>query len=178
MTAAHKARRYSTKDLVIDALCVALVLAFTMFVNLRLPIAANGGLSHLGNVPLFLAAFAFGRRTGALCGALGMAAFDLISGWVPWAPFTFVIVGLMGYVVGLFAENWPKFWAFAASTLIALAIKLTGYYVCEGVLYGNWIAPLASVPGNIVQIVVALVITWPLAMPMRRLLRHITHYDR
>ena len=153
MTAAHKARRYSTKDLVIDALCVALVLAFTMFVNLRLPIAANGGLIHLGNVALFLAAFA-------------------------WAPFTFVIVGLMGYVVGLFAENWPKFWAFAASTLIALAIKLTGYYVCEGVLYGNWIAPLASVPGNIVQIVVALVITWPLAMPMRRLLRHITHYDR
>ena len=47
---------YTVRDLVIDALCIALVLAFTMFVNLRLPIAANGGLIHLGNVPLFLAA--------------------------------------------------------------------------------------------------------------------------
>ena len=97
---------YTVRDLVIDALCIALVLAFTMFVNLRLPIAANGGLIHLGNVPLFLAAYCFGRRTGALCGGLGMAAFDLISGWTLWAPFTLVIVGLMGYVVGALSEKF------------------------------------------------------------------------
>ena len=173
----NKKKKYTTKDLVIDALCVALVLAFTMFVNVRLPIVANGGLIHLGNVALFLAAFTFGKRTGAISGAIGMAAFDLISGWAPWAPFTLVTVGLMGYVVGLFAEKWPKFWAFAVSTLIALVIKLAGYYICESVLYGNWIAPLSSVPGNIVQIVVAMVITWPLAIPMRKLLRRITHYE-
>lgn len=131
---------YTVRDLVIDALCIALVLAFTMFVNLRLPIAANGGLIHLGNVPLFLAAYCFGRRTGALCGGLGMAAFDLISGWTLWAPFTLVIVG---------------------------------YYVAEGLIYGNWIAPVSSVPGNIVQIAVAMVIVLPLAIPVRKALGHI-----
>ena len=47
----------------------------------------------------------------------------------------------------------------------------------ECILCGNFIAPLASVPGNIVQIVVALVIAWPLALPMRKLLRYITHYE-
>ena len=37
----------------ITALFVALTYVFTAFVNIRLPIAANGGLIHLGNVPLF-----------------------------------------------------------------------------------------------------------------------------
>lgn len=165
---------YTVRDLVIDALCIALVLAFTMFVNLRLPIAANGGLIHLGNVPLFLAAYCFGRRTGALCGGLGMAAFDLISGWTLWAPFTLVIVGLMGYVVGALSEKFDhKFWALALGTVLALLIKIAGYYVAEGLIYGNWIAPVSSVPGNIVQIAVAMVIVLPLAIPVRKALGHI-----
>ena len=35
-------------------MAVALTYVFTAFVNVRLPIAANGGLIHLGNVPLFI----------------------------------------------------------------------------------------------------------------------------
>ena len=38
----------------ITAMAVALTYVFTAFVNVRLPIAANGGLIHLGNVPLFI----------------------------------------------------------------------------------------------------------------------------
>jgi len=41
------------------------------FLNLRLPIAANGGLVHLGNVPLFVIAILYGRRFGALAGEIG-----------------------------------------------------------------------------------------------------------
>ena len=47
---------YSTKELVLDAMFIALTYVFTAFVNVRLPIAANGGLIHLGNVPLFICA--------------------------------------------------------------------------------------------------------------------------
>lgn len=61
--AAVKKSGITTKELVIDAMLIALTYIFTAFVNLRLPIAANGGLIHLGNVPLFLAAIIFGRRT-------------------------------------------------------------------------------------------------------------------
>ncbi|MCI5935729.1 MAG: ECF transporter S component, partial [Lachnospiraceae bacterium] len=32
------------------------------------------------------------------------------------------------------------------------------YYIAEGIIYGNWVAPAASIPGNIVQICVAAVI--------------------
>ena len=83
-----------TKELVIDALFIALTFVATMFINIRLPLMGNGGLIHLGNVPMFLGAFIYGKRTGALAGGIGMGLFDLISGWTAWAPFTLVIVGL------------------------------------------------------------------------------------
>ena len=51
--------------LTITALFIALTYVFTAFVNVRLPITANGGLIHLGNVPLFIGAILFGKKTGA-----------------------------------------------------------------------------------------------------------------
>ena len=51
----------TTKTLVINAMFIALTLVATMFINIRLPIMGNGGLIHLGNVPLFIAAFIFGK---------------------------------------------------------------------------------------------------------------------
>ena len=45
--------------LTITAMGIALTYVFTAFVNVRLPIAANGGLIHLGNVALFILAMLF-----------------------------------------------------------------------------------------------------------------------
>jgi uncharacterized membrane protein len=67
-----------TKKLAYAALGIALVFICTSFLNLRLPIAANGGLVHLGNVPLFIIAILYGRRFGALAGGIGMALFDVV----------------------------------------------------------------------------------------------------
>ena len=69
------------KFLTITALGTALVYVFTAFINIRLPIAAAGGLIHLGNVPLFIFAILFGKKTGAIAGGVGMGLFDLLSGW-------------------------------------------------------------------------------------------------
>ena len=91
--------------IVIAAIAIALTYVFTAFVNITLPIAINGGLIHLGNVPLFLFAILFGKKVGALAGGIGMGLFDLLSPWAIWAPFTLVIVGLMGFVVGLISEK-------------------------------------------------------------------------
>ena len=107
----------------VTALFIALTYVFTAFVNIRLPIAANGGLIHLGNVPLFIAAILFGRKVGAIVGGVGMALFDLLSGWTLWAPFTLVIVGLMGYVTGLIAEHKQKLgWVATAAVIVSVII--------------------------------------------------------
>ena len=162
--------KIAVKDLVIAALCIALTLVATAFINIRLPLAGNGGLIHLGNVPLFLAAIIFGRKIGFLAGAFGMGMFDLISGWTAWAPFTFIIVGLMGFAVGTISEKMREkpYLGNLIAIIVALIIKIVGYYFAEVILFHNWIAPLGSIPGNILQITVAGIIVLPIAETIRK----------
>ncbi len=146
------------KSMILSAVFIASTYIFTAFVNIRVPIGGNGGLIHLGNVPLFIAAIVFGKKTGALAGSFGMAAFDLLSGWTLWAPFTFIIVGSMGYVTGAMTEKHHGFfWNFVAMGC-AMIIKVVGYYIAEGIIYGNWITPALSIPGNLIQVGTAMVI--------------------
>ena len=147
---------YSTKELVLDAMFIALTYVFTAFVNVRLPIAANGGLIHLGNV---------------LAGAFGMGLFDLLSGWTAWAPFTFVIVGAMGYAVGAITEGHHSLTRDAIAIAVACVIKVVGYYIAEVIIYHNVFAPVASIPGNLVQIGTAAVIVMICIEPLRKILR-------
>lgn len=157
-----------TKQLVYAALVIALVFICTSFLNLRLPIAANGGLVHLGNVPLFVIAILYGRRFGALAGGIGMGLFDVVGGWFLWAPFTLVIVGLMGYTVGAICEKRRTMTAYVLALVTACLIKVVDYYGAEGIIYGNWLVPMASIPGNLVQISVAAVIVLPIVAKLRK----------
>lgn len=159
-----------TKAIVINSLFIALTLVATMFINLRLPIMGNGGLIHMGNVPLFIAAFVYGKKTGAIAGAFGMGLFDLISGWTAWAPFTFVIVGAMGFLAGMIAEKLPgkRLYVYSFAVFAALIVKIVGYYLAEGLLYGNWYAPFFSIPGNLLQVVIAGIIVIPLAERLKK----------
>lgn len=164
-------KKVNVTDIAITGVCIALTLVATAFINIRLPIAANGGLVHLGNVPLFLAAIIYGKKTGAFAGAFGMGLFDLLSGWTLWAPFTFVIVGLMGYTVGKITENRVGFRWNVLAIAAACVIKVVGYYIAEGIIYSNWVAPALSIPGNLVQIGVAAVIVLPVVEVVRNAIR-------
>lgn len=157
-----------TKQLVYAALGIALVFICTVFVNVRLPVAANGGLIHLGNVPLFIVAILYGRWLGALAGGIGMALFDVVGGWFLWAPFTLIIVGLMGYTVGAICEKNQTLKAYVLALAVACIIKVVGYYGAEAIIYGNWLVPMTSIPGNLVQIGVASVIVLPVVLKLRK----------
>lgn len=155
------------KFLTITAMGIALVYVFTWLINVQI-FPGEGGLVHLGNVPLFLFAILFGRKTGAIAGGIGMGLFDLTSGWTAWAPFTLVIVGLMGYVMGLITEKKQGFPWYVVSMIAACGIKIAGYYIAEGIIYGNWVAPVASIPGNLLQIGAAALIVLVVIVPLKK----------
>ena len=161
--------RHSTKDMVLAGMGIALVFVATL-INIKLPIG-QGGLIHLGNVPLFLFAILFGKKTGAIAGAFGMGLFDLMGGWTPWAPATFMIVGLMGYTVGLVAERNDSTAGYVLAVVLACVIKVAGYYVAEALIYGNWVQPVLSIPGNLMQIGVAALIVLPMAGTLKKALK-------
>ena len=178
-------RQPAGKTVVINGLAIALVFCAAMFIHIRIPIAGIGGMIHLGDLPLFVFALLYGSKTGALAGALGLTLFDMLSGWVLWAPFTFVIAGAKGYVlgmawagvdgagvtgagmtgagvaeVGMSGATFRRYWlSVAAAALITVA----GYYLAEAFLYGNWLLPLGSVPVNLLQVAVAALLAAPIA---------------
>lgn len=170
--AAMSSNSSRVKSLAITAICLVLVYVFTAVVNIRLPFAPNGGLVHLGNVPLFVAAILFGKRTGMIAGGIGMGLFDLLSGWTLWAPFTLVIVGCMGFVVGAITEKRKNMGFIVLALIAACAIKIVGYYFAEVVIYGNWVVPFTSIPGNLIQIGVAAVITLIIIKPLQAAAEH------
>lgn len=161
-----------TRDLVLSSVLIALVFIATKFINIRLPISINGGLIHLGNVMLFMAAIIFGKKHGAISGAFGMALFDIVSGWAAWAPFTFVIRGIMGYIVGKIAWANNRNGDSMVWNLVAILVSgiwmVGGYYMTEGILYGNWIAPATSIPGNLIQIASGIVLGLPLVAALKK----------
>ena len=170
--AATSSNSSRVKSLAITAICLVLVYVFTAVVNIRLPFAPNGGLVHLGNVPLFVAAILFGKRTGMIAGGIGMGLFDLLSGWTLWAPFTLVIVGCMGFVVGAITEKRKNMGFIILALIAACAIKIVGYYFAEVVIYGNWVVPFTSIPGNLIQIGLAAVITLIIIKPLQAAAEH------
>lgn len=103
-----------------------------------------------------------------------MALFDVVGGWFLWAPFTLVIVGLMGYTVGAICEKNRSLTAYVLALAAACLIKVVGYYGAEGIIYGNWLAPMASIPGNLVQIGLASAIVLPVATKLRK---HVTVFS-
>jgi Predicted membrane protein len=159
--------KITARDIAYTAVLTALVFVAT-FVNITLPIGAKGGLVHLGNVPLFVAALVFGRKKAAFAGAVGMALFDVLSPWFIWAPFTFVIVGLMGYVAGLVKKDGKSLPLNIVAVFLAFPIKLIGYYFAEVILYGNWVTPFMSMPGNVLQLVIGALIGIPIAATLIR----------
>lgn len=155
-----------TQTIVLCAMFTTLVYLFTML-NIN-PLGIPGGLVHLGNIPFFIAAILFGKKVGALSGGIGMALFDLLSGtYANWAPFTLVIGLAIGFVVALIAEGRKTFPFFIFAMVAAAAIKVVGYYIAEGILYGNWISPVASIPGNLMQVGVGAVIVLIIIEPLR-----------
>ncbi|EHJ01605.1 protein of unknown function DUF1393 [Clostridium sp. DL-VIII] len=169
--------KFKTKDMVQTALLTALVFVATAFINVRLPIVASGGLVHLGTVMLLIAAIVFGKEKGAIAGAVGMAIFDLSSGWALWAPFTFIIRGIMGYMIGTITWSKNKDGNNIVTNIIAGILSgiwmIVGYYITEVILYGNWLSPMASIPGNIAQIVLALIIGTPIAKILKKYVRYL-----
>ncbi len=101
-----------------------------------------------------------------------MGLFDLLSGWTAWAPFTFVIVGAMGYVVGAMTEGHRSTARDAAAIAVACVIKVVGYYIAEDPV-SQPVCSGASIPGNLVQIGTAAVIVLICVEQLRKVLRPI-----
>lgn len=149
---------------------MAMIVVATMLIVIPSPF--TGGYIHLGDAMIFLSVLVLGWRYGAIAAGAGSALADLLVGYAVWAPWTLVIKGLMGAVMGLFimkAMEKPgrSIMGVPLFQLIGMILAglemVAGYYVAEGVIYGNFVSAALGIPWNIVQFSVGAVIATILA---------------
>lgn len=169
ITSSSNARTF---NLILTSMAIALVFVATYLLNIKLPIAANGGLVHLGTAMLFIIAILFGPKTGMIAGAVGMGLFDLFGGWTAWAPITFLARGLQGYVVGRIAwsngRNGGSKTFNLLATIVSIPLMIGGYYIGESIIFSSWIIPAASIPGNIAQNVLGVLVAIPAIIALKK----------
>jgi uncharacterized membrane protein len=129
-------------------------LTFVAAMAIHVP-SLNGGVIHLGDSVIFLTAILFGRKYAAISGAVGMTLFDILSGYSMWAPYTFVIKAVMGFTAGSIAymggSKGESSIKNAIGILLAGIWMIVGYYLAEVMISGNWVSPIASATGNVIQ---------------------------
>lgn len=155
-------KNLSAKKLVFMALFAAATTVATY--SFRIPFAH--GYFNLGEVMIYTAALTFGPLVGGFAGGLGAAIADIYAGYmIPWAPITFVVKGLEGYLVGRLGHGKKAAGRTLAVLIGGLAI-LIGYPVATGFLYG-WPAALPELYMDLVQLVVGGAVAIPLSATLR-----------
>ena len=147
-----------TQKIVLAALMAALTCVATMIVKIPSPMK---GYVNLGDCAVLAAGWILSPGYGFLAAGIGSALADLFSGYVIYAPATFVIKGGMAVIAFLLFHVLKKVTGKIAAHLLsgvsAEIFMVLGYFVFEGVLYG--FAPsLVNIPANAIQGVVGLVL--------------------
>ena len=147
-----------TLKLTYTAMLTAMVCVATMLI--RIPTMV--GYTNLGDGFILLSAFLFGPFYGAVAGGIGSMLADIISGYAFYAPATLVIKGLIAVIAALLwkamsKRGGDKVWKKILASLVAEIWMAAGYWTFETLL-GEAKAALASVPNNIAQGLVGVVL--------------------
>ena len=158
----------NTLIFVTTAMMTAMVMIATTF--FKIPNAM--GYIHLGDGFVLLAAIILPKKYACFAGGVGAGLADIYGGYAVWAPWTLVIKIVMVLIVQLFfdfltkrASNGKHIAKIAGipfaelfAYVLAVLWTVSGYYIAQGFISRNWIAPVADVPGNVLQAAVGSII--------------------
>lgn len=126
----------NVKRLVIAALMTAFTCIATMVIKISTP---TFGYIHLGDGLVLLSGITLGPVTGALAAGIGSMFADIFSGYLSWAPATFLIKALTAGIAGLLFRCLKERMttvlirnaAVILSGLIGETIMVIGYFLYE-----------------------------------------------
>ena len=147
-----------TQKIVTAAMLAALACVATMIIKIPSPMK---GYLNLGDCVVLLAGWVLSPVYGFLAAGIGSALADIFSGYVIYAPATFVIKGLMAiiayYLFKLINNKIGNLPSRIISGVAAELIMVFGYFIFEGFLYG-FMPSAVNIPANAVQGVAGLII--------------------
>ena len=154
------------RKMVFAALLAALTYVATMVVQIPSPMQ---GYVNLGDCCVLLSGWMLGPWWGGAAAGIGSMLTDLLNGYAHYAPGTFVIKGCMAIAAALLAKAMGnKAAGYAVSGVVAEVIMVAGYFGYAALLLGKGIGAAASIPGNLVQAAMGLVIGLVLFFLLKR----------
>lgn len=158
-----------TRDLAAAAIFAALTFVLTRYT--AFPIPATRGFFNLGEIVIYIAALTYGPLVGMLAGGIGSALADVSYGAAYYAPFTLVIKGIEGLIVGRLAG--PNTAARLRATAVGGVWMILGYFLSQVFFFrilqfattqaAALTAALTEAPFNIVQVTVGIIVGVPVA---------------
>lgn len=140
-----------TQKIVMASLLAALCCVATMIIKIPSPLK---GYLNLGDCVVLLSGWILSPLYGFLAAGLGSALADVFSGYVTYAPATFIIKGLMALIAyfgfKILQNKIGNLPSRIISGIVAEVIMVLGYFVFEGFLYG-FIPSIVNIPANAMQ---------------------------
>ena len=145
------------RTLVLAALFAALTCVATMVIQIPSPM---NGFVNLGDCFVLLAGWVLGPLYGSLAAGIGSALADMFTGYMHYAPGTFLIKAVMALIAWAVAKaliarfSGKRTLCKGISAVLAELFMVVGYYLYAGLLLGKGLGALgaaASIPGNLVQ---------------------------
>jgi len=151
-----------TKKLVRTSVLSAVVFVTTFAVTIPL----GYGYFNMGDAAVFLTGLLLGPKYAFFAAGIGSGLADYTAGYMFYIPSTFVLKGIMALLASKASEKSLK--TKIAAMLAGGLIMNVGYYVTEGIIYGNWIAPLYNLPWNALQFTLGMFIALLLYKQLKR----------
>lgn len=148
----------NTQKIVTASMLAALCCVATMIIKIPSPLK---GYINLGDCVVLLSGWLLSPAYGFAAAGIGSALADLFSGYIVYAPATFIIKGIMAIIAhfcfkGLHSKvgNTPSR---IIGGILAEIVMISGYFIFEGFMYG--FAPSAvNIPANGVQGIAGIII--------------------
>lgn len=147
MNSVLEREKFTTKDLVLCGILMALTTIMTMVI--QIPVVGTHGYVNMGDTVVLFSALYLGKKKGAVIGGVGSALADIISGYAVYAPITFITKGLEGFICGYIHEKMEGNKAKYVSTIVGGVIMVTGYFIGEIFMYGVKVSALAIGPNSV-----------------------------
>ena len=140
-----------TKRIVITALMAAMVCVATMIIKIPSPMK---GYLNIGDCIVLLCGWLLSPGYGFVAAGLGSALADMFSGYITYAPATFLIKGSMALIAfacfKLMNKRLGRLSSQIIGAVLAEIVMVFGYFVFEGFMYG-FVPSAVNIPANAVQ---------------------------
>lgn len=146
--------------MITGALLAALCCVATIAVQIPSPM---NGYVNLGDSIVLLSGWLLGPALGGVAAGMGSMLADVFTGYVHYAPGTFLVkllVAVTAYYVYRVIHKAAKRHGLAAriiSGIAAESVMVAGYFGYASLLLGKGWAAAASIPGNLLQGLVGIV---------------------